>query len=247
MSKQEQAVLISGGSKGLGLSLVQDCLRRGWRVGTFSRRATPAVKKLAQEYPEAFHYFEGDLSSAALPAEAVQQMKARFGRLDALVNNAAIAHDGLLPTFPPERIAELVHVNITAGLQLTRECAREFLRMPAEVPKSVIQISSVVGITGFRGLSVYAATKSAMLGFTRSLARELGPANITVNAVLPGFLETEMSGSMSDSQRNQITRRTPMGRLGNGDDVAPLVAFLMGPEARFITGQYFVIDGGASC
>jgi 3-oxoacyl-[acyl-carrier protein] reductase len=130
---------------------------------------------------------------------------------------------------------------------MSREVTREFLRMPKSRPKWILNISSIVGLTGFRGLSVYSSTKSAMLGLTRSLARELGPANIVVNAVLPGFLTTEMSSSLEVDQRNQIVRRTPLGRLGNVEDVVPVVRFLLSPDSRFITGQYIIVDGGATC
>jgi 3-oxoacyl-[acyl-carrier protein] reductase len=203
--------------------------------------------ELSASAPDRFLHFCGDLSDPELPALAVQQTKNAFGGLDALINNAALAFDGVLATMPPASIHQLVQTNLTSALLMSREATREFLRIPKSRPKWILNISSIVGLTGFRGLSVYSSTKSAMLGLTRSLARELGPANIAVNAVLPGFLITEMSSSLEGKQREQIVRRTPLGRLGEVADVVPVVRFLLSPESRFITGQYIIVDGGATC
>jgi 3-oxoacyl-[acyl-carrier protein] reductase len=192
-------------------------------------------------------HFCGDLSDVQLAQRAVQQAKDKFGGLQALINNAALASGLMLAMMPSSQIHEVVQVNLTAALLLARECSREFLRQPLSRPKSILNISSIVGLRGFRGLSVYSSTKSALLGLTRSLARELGPANITVNAVLPGFLLTDMSSSLESRERDQIVRRTPLGRLGDVADVVPVVRFLLSSEGRFITGQCLVVDGGASC
>lgn len=247
MPDTPNAVLISGGSKGLGLSIAQHCLYAGWRVGTFSRTATPEIRRLVKQYPDALHYFEGDMADPGLADRAVGEMKSRFGGMNALINNAAIAHDGLLATLSPERIVQMVQINVVSSLLLSRACSREFLRLPVTSVKSIVSISSIASLNGFKGLSAYAATKAALLGMTRSLARELGPTKVTVNAVLPGFLATDMSKSLTSEQQEQIARRTPLGRLGTGDDVAPLVTFLIGPGGRFITGQSFIVDGGSSC
>jgi 3-oxoacyl-[acyl-carrier protein] reductase len=243
----ERVVLVSGGSRGLGLAIVEDCLTHGWRVATFSRSGSPRMEELAGQEPERFLHLLADQSDPNTAHRAVQAVKQKFGRLDALVNNAAVASDGTLAVARADRIQEMIGINLTAVALLSRECIREFLRSPRSVPKAIVSISSIVGLSGFRGLSIYSATKSAVLGLTRSLARELGPANITVNAVLPGFLTTEMSRGLGDAQRNQIVRRTPLERLGESADVTPTVRFLLGHESRFITGQCIVVDGGATC
>ena len=239
-------VLVSGGSKGLGLAIVEDCLRQGWSVATFSRSGSQRMDELSAEAPGCFLHFCGDLADPEFARFAVQRTKAAFGGLNVLINNAALAFDGVLATMPPASIQQLVQVNLTSTLLLSRECIREFLRLPAKAPKWILNISSIVGLSGFRGLSVYSSTKAAMLGLTRSLARELGPANITVNAVLPGFLITDMSRSLEGGQRDQIVRRTPLGRLGEVKDVVPIVRFLLSSDSRFVTGQCIVVDGGAT-
>jgi 3-oxoacyl-[acyl-carrier protein] reductase len=205
------------------------------------------VDDLLQEQPARFLHVRADQTDPDAARRVVELVKDRFGRLDAVVNNAAVAIDGVLALAPTDRIRHVIDVNLTAVSLLTRECVREFLRTPPAVPKSIVNISSIVGLAGFRGLSVYSATKSALLGFTRSLARELGPANVTVNAVLPGYLATEMSRTLDETQRRQILRRTPLGRLAEARDVVPVLRLLLGADGRFITGQCIVVDGGATC
>jgi 3-oxoacyl-[acyl-carrier protein] reductase len=243
----EKTVLVSGGSRGLGLAIVEDCLVHGWRVVTFSRSGSPRMAELTAEYAERFLHLQADQADLDAANSIVHAARQRFGHVDALVNNAAVAIDGVLALTPADRIRQVIDINVTAVSLLTRACVREFLRIPRSVPKSVINVSSIVALTGFRGLSIYSATKSALLGLTRSLARELGPANVTVNAVLPGYLTTQMSSALEQDQRTQIIRRTPLGRIGDPRDVTPVLRFLLGDEGRFITGQCIVVDGGATC
>jgi len=240
-------VLISGGSRGLGLALVQDCLRHGWNVATFSRSNTQEVEDLRTKYKDRFFYCVADQGAPQSAQFIVNSVRSALGGINALVNNAAIGRDGILASMPEDQIRQLVQTNLTSVLLLTRECIREFLRAPRSHPKTIVNISSIVSVTGFNGLSAYASTKSALLGMTRSLARELGRVNVTVNAVLPGFLETEMSHNLSERQRASIIRRTALGRLGKPSDITPLVRFLMSEQSRFITGQFFIADGGATC
>ena len=137
----------------------------------------------------------------------------------------------------------MLDVNLKASLILARECARIMLTQSAG---TIVNISSIIAQRGFSGLAAYAATKAGMIGMTKSLARELGPRGIRVNAVAPGFLDTEMSGSLEDRQRDQIIRRTPLGRLGTTEDVVSTVQFLTSEASQFITGQVISVDGGAS-
>ena len=167
----------------------------------------------------------------------------RFGSIDGLINNAGIAHDRVLALTTDQQIDQMLQINLRASIVLARECSRLML---AQNSGSIVNISSIIAHRGFSGLATYAATKAGMLGLTRSLARELGPRQIRVNAVAPGYLETDMSSGLDDHQKQQIIRRTPLGRLGTVHDVVPLVEFLLSPASQHITGQVFTVDGGAS-
>jgi 3-oxoacyl-[acyl-carrier protein] reductase len=165
----------------------------------------------------------------------------RFGQIDVLVNNAGMARDGVLGLVRDEDVDAVIDLNLKATIHITRTVSRRMLRQGSG---RIINISSIVGLSGYRGLSVYSATKAALDGFTRALARELGSRGISVNSVAPGYLRTEMSHGLDEAQLGQIARRTPAGRLGEPADVAAAVRFLASPEAGFITGQVLVVDGG---
>jgi 3-oxoacyl-[acyl-carrier protein] reductase len=235
--------MITGGSRGLGAALVETFLELGDSVATCSRSRTINVARWTDDerLVERFHYESVDLADHDACDEFVRGVIERFGRLDVLVNNAGVASDGLLPLLPDEQIDELIDLNLRATIQITRRVAR---RMLVQRSGRIINVSSIIGLAGYRGLSVYSATKAALDGFTRSLARELSSRGITVNSVAPGYLRTEMSHGLSEEQLSQIVRRTPVGRLGEPEDVAAAVRFLASPEARFITGHVLVVDGG---
>ena len=237
----QPVVVVSGGSRGLGQSIVADLRRRGYRVATFSRRPSTFIED--QREQDGFHYAAVDAADGNALQHFVAGVLQRWGQVDGLVNNAGLAAEGVLATAREEDIARMLDVNLKASILLAKECVRPMLLRSSG---TIINISSIIAERGFRGLSAYAATKAGMLGFTRSLAREVGARGIRVNAIAPGFLETEMSDSLSPQQRSQITRRTPLGRLGTPEDVTPVVAFLLSQESRYITGQVLTVDGGAS-
>ena len=238
-------IVVSGGSRGLGQGIVRRLLEVGHCVATFSRKASAFIDELSghAELSERFFYETVDARRADSLRDFVQRANNKFGRIDALVNNAGVAHEGVLPLAGQQQIDQMLDVNLKAALVLTKECSRLMLDQESG---SIINISSVVGQRGFAGLAVYSATKAALDGMTRALARELGPRNIRVNTIAPGYLETEMSGSLTDSQRQRIIRRTPLGRLGSVDDIVPWIEFLLSPDSRFLTGQVITVDGGAT-
>ena len=235
--------LISGGSRGLGLALVERFLARGDGVATFSRSGSPALDALAAAHRDRLLTARVDAADAAAIRGFVEHAVARFGRIDHCIANAAIAHEGVLATTSDAAIDEMLAVNLKGSIVLVRECVRQMLVQPPPSP-SITVISSVVASRGSPGLAVYAATKAGLEGFARNLARELGPRGIRVNAVAPGFLETELSASLSPENRSRIARRTALGRLGTPADVVGAIEFLTSPDAAFITGQVLTIDGG---
>ena len=236
--------LISGGSRGLGLAIIERLLARGDRVATFSRTGSPALAALAAAHPDRLHAESLDGTDSAAVIGFVGRVVERFGGLDHCIANAAIAHEGVLATMRDDQIDSLLTVNVKASIVLVRECVRQMLaRSPAPDP-SITLVSSIVASRGSPGLSVYAATKAALEGFARSLAREVGPRGIRVNAIAPGFLETDLSATLSADNRTRIARRTALGRLGTTADVVGAIEFLTSPAAAFITGQVLTIDGG---
>ena len=236
--------LISGGSRGLGLALVEHLLGRGDRVATFSRSGSVALDALAAAHPGRLVAERLDVADSAAITGFVSRLVDRFGGLDHCIANAAVAHEGVLATVRDDEIDSMLAVNLRGAIIFIRECVRQMLAGSPAPDRSVTVISSVVAENGSPGLSVYAATKAALEGFARSLARELGPRGIRVNAIAPGFMETELSGSLPPAQRDRIARRTALGRLGQPADVVGAVDFLTGRRAGFVTGQVWGIEGG---
>ena len=251
--------LISGGSRGLGLAIVEALLARGDRVATFSRSGSPALSALAAAHPDQLHVEQLDASDSPAIQAFVKRAAAQFGWIDHCIANAAIAHEGVLATTRDDEIDAMLAVNVKGSIVLVRECVRQMLVQPTqEAPSgsegsrpggsthpSVTLISSVVAARGSPGLSVYAATKAALEGFGISLAREVGPRGVSVNIVAPGFLETDLSAPLSPENRERIARRTALGRLGTAADVVGTVLFLTTGASGFLTGQVIAADGGA--
>ncbi len=241
-----RVAVITGGSKGLGAGLVEAYLDAGYCVETCSRSSTDQVRAWENDpqLKERFHFAAADVSKADDADRFVKDAAKRWGRIDVLVNNAGVAREGVIGLFADEALDQVVDLNLKGTVYVTRAASRVMLRQRAG---SIVNISSVVGLSGYRGLSVYGATKAALDGFTRALARELGSRGITVNSVAPGYLRTEMTHGLDEEQMTQISRRTPMGRLGEPSDVARAVLFLTDPANNYLTGQVIVVDGGLTC
>ncbi len=240
-----RVVVVSGGSRGLGLAVVEHFLAKGEVVCTFARKPTPAIEAHAtDESTRARLLFQVcDAADRQQVQQLVRTVLVRFGRIDLLVNNAGLARDGLLTLASYRDIDQMIDVNQRGMLYLTRACLRAMIRARSGC---IVNVSSVIGLRGFRGLAAYAGTKAAMDAVTRALAREVGALGIRVNSVAPGYLETEMTHGLSAPQLEQIARRTPLGRLGSPEDVVRVIDFLASEAAAFVTGQVIVVDGGLS-
>lgn len=239
-------VLLTGGTKGLGLAFVEALLAAGYAVATCARSAErgEGLDALVARFGTRLTYSRLDVSDTDAVSDFVKQACADHGvkRPYAVVNNAGVARDGVLATLPSIEIRRMVDINLIGAMEMTRAAVQLMLRHGGT--GRIINISSIIGSHGYNGLAPYAATKAGLDGFTRSLSREVGRRGITVNSVAPGYMETEMSSSLQPERRQQIIRRTPLGRLGRVEDVVPMVRFLLSPEAAFITGQVITIDGG---
>jgi 3-oxoacyl-[acyl-carrier protein] reductase len=235
-------VLISGGTRGVGLAIARKLATEGFCVFALGRKESDGLNAAIAEFPAGvLNCVPFDLANLDVIPDLIREMKAEHGPLYGLVNNAALGTDGLLSNMHNSDIERLVKLNTIAPILLTKYAVRA---MMTEGQGRIVNISSIIGFTGYSGLSVYGATKASMLGFTRSLAREVGKLGVTVNAVAPGFMDTEMTGSMTDAQRAKIAGRAALRRLVDVEDVANSVAFLMSDAAKNITGTTITVDAG---
>jgi 3-oxoacyl-[acyl-carrier protein] reductase len=241
-------VMVTGASRGLGLAIAQTLAAEGYRVIAIARtesdgfRAAHAALGAAdQARPGALHFCSFDLAEISAISELVSGLRAQFGPIYGLVNNAGIGTARVLAMTRDDEIDRMVRLNTVSPIVLTKYVLRS---MMIERAGRIVNISSIVSATGYSGLSAYAATKASMIGFTRSLAREIGELDITVNAIAPGFAATEMTGDLSEDDRARIARRSALRRLIEPRDVAGAVSFLLSDRARNITGTTLTVDAG---
>ena len=235
-------VLVTGGSRGIGLAIGKRLVAgAGYNVIAAARRESDELKAAIAESDGRLHFRSCDLAVVdAIPAFA-KLVRDEFGPTYGLVNNAGLGTEGLLATMHNSEIESLVQLNVLSPIILTKYVARQ---MMADGAGRIINISSIIATTGYNGLSVYGATKAAATGFTRSLAREVGKLGITVNAIAPGFIDTELTHNLSDDGRKRIAGRSALRRLPETDDVARMVEYLLGEGGRNVTGTVFTIDAG---
>jgi 3-oxoacyl-[acyl-carrier protein] reductase len=245
--KGMRSVLVTGGSRGLGLAIAQKLAAAGYRTiavaRTKNKEITAAIAQAERAGQGALHFVPFDLGKIDDIPALVRNLRKEFGALYGLVNNAALGLSGTLALMHHSKIEEMVRLNTLSPIVLTKYVVRS---MMADGAGRIVNVASIVAFTGASGVSAYAATKASMLGFTRSLAREVGPLGITVNAVAPGVLDTDMTHVLTDEQRVQIARRSALNRLAEVEDVANTVEFLLSDKARNITGTVVTVDAGAT-
>ena len=239
-------VVVTGGSRGIGLVIARRLAASGYRVVAVARRESEALLNAITDTAkrgEALHFHSCDLDDLSTLHALVNDIRGTYGPIYGLVNNAALGTAGMLSNMSEAEMARLVQLNILSPMILTKYLSRS---MMTRREGRIVNISSVVGLRGYRGLSVYSATKAALLGFTRSLARELGPLGITVNAIAPGFVDTDMTQAMGDDERERITHRSALRRMTRAEDIASAVDFLLGDGASNVTGTVMVVDAGST-
>jgi 3-oxoacyl-[acyl-carrier protein] reductase len=240
-------IVVTGGSRGLGLGIARRLAAAGYRVVAVARKTTKPLASAIEEAKDAgageLHFIPFDLGDIKAIPSLIQRIRKDFGPIYGLINNAAIGTEGALAIMHNSQIEELVRINTVSPIVLTKYAVRSMLSAGGG---RIVNVASIIGFTGYSGLSVYGATKASMLGFTRSLAREVGRHGVNVNAVAPGFIATDMTQSLDAEQRGQVARRSALRRLPEVDDVANAVEFLLGDKAKNITGTVLTVDAGST-
>jgi 3-oxoacyl-[acyl-carrier protein] reductase len=238
-------VIVTGGSRGLGLGIARKLALEEYRVIAIARNETDQLASAIQDAERvnrgSIHFVSFDLADIESIAPLVKTLRKDFGPIYGLVNNAGISFDGALSLMPTSKIEQLVRLNTLSPIILTKCVVRS---MMAEGTGRIVNIASITGFSGHTGLSVYSATKASLIGFTRSLAREVGRMGVNVNSVAPGFVDTEMTRELNEEQREQIARRSSLRRMTEIDDVANAVEFLLGCKSKNITGTVLTVDAG---
>jgi 3-oxoacyl-[acyl-carrier protein] reductase len=240
-----QNVIVTGGSRGLGLAMARTLAAAGYRVIAIARGSTEelttASRAAADGARGAIEFRACDLSDFGQIRPLVKTLRADFGPIYGLVNNAGLGASGILSNMRDEDIQRMIQLNTVSPILLSKYVVRS---MMAQREGRIINVASIVASTGYSGLSVYSATKASLIGFTRSLAREVGQLGITVNAIAPGFIATEMTHELNESQREQIARRSALKRMADPIDVARSIEFLLGDGGRNVTGTTLTVDAG---
>ena len=244
MRFENQVAVVTGAGRGIGHAIAMRLANEGARVACVSRTESNA-KKTADEInatrPDTARAYAVDVADHATVQKVGAQILEDFGKIDILVNNAGVTRDGLSMRMPVEDWDTVINTNLKGAFNFVQAVQRAMIKQRGG---RIINISSVIGLIGNAGQTNYAASKAGLIGFTKSLARELASRNVTVNAVAPGFITTDMTAGLSEEIKRTIHARIPLGRIGQPEDVASAVAFLASAEANYITGQVFCVDGG---
>jgi 3-oxoacyl-[acyl-carrier protein] reductase len=239
-----KVAIITGSSRGIGVGIATELARLGAKVvinHRNSEEAAQAVKQAIEAAGGEALVSQADVSQADEAQRLVKETLDAFGRVDILVNNAGTTRDNLIMRMKDEDWDLVLQTNLTSAYHCSKAVVRPMMRQRGG---RIISISSVVGLAGQEGQTNYAASKAGLIGFSKSLAREIGSRNITVNVVAPGFVPTALTNVLSEELTNSIIERTPLGKMGTVEDIACAVAFLASDQAGFITGQVLTVDGG---
>ncbi|MCB0657500.1 MAG: 3-oxoacyl-[acyl-carrier-protein] reductase [Saprospiraceae bacterium] len=239
-----KVTLITGGTRGIGKGIVETFAQAGSQVAFTYRSSSAAADHLVKSLASTGVNIKGYASDAAdyqQAEELVKQVLADFGTIDVLINNAGITRDTLMLRMSEQQWDEVIHTNLKSAFNLTKQVLRPMMKARSG---SIINMSSVVGVFGNAGQANYAASKAGMIGFTKSIAKEIGSRNIRCNAIAPGFIETEMTGELSEETMKQYLQNIPLNRLGKVEDVAQLALFLASDASAYITGQVLSVCGG---
>ena len=244
MSLQGKCALVTGGSRGIGRAVCLELARQGARVAVnYAGNAAAAeetVRACEALGAEAFA-IQADVADAAASEAMVKEVLARFGRLDILVNNAGVTRDGLMPMMKEADWDAVLDTNLKGAFHCMKAVYRPMMKQKYG---RIVNLSSIVGLRGNAGQANYAASKAGLIGLTKSMAKELAARNVTVNAVAPGFIDTDMTAALPEKAREAMLTTIPMGRLGQAEDVAQAVAFFAGDASAYVTGQVLCVDGG---
>ena len=244
MRFENQVAIVTGAGRGIGHAVALRLAREGARVASVSRSEANAQRtadEINAEHPDASKAYAVDVADHAAVQRTGAQILHDFGRVDILVNNAGVTRDGLSMRMSIEDWEIVIDTNLRGAFSFSQAVMRS---MTKQRSGRIINISSISGLTGNAGQANYAASKAGLLGLTKTLARELASRSITVNAIAPGLIVTDMTQDLPDQVKEAILAKIPLGKFGEGEDVAAAVAFLAAPEARYITGQVLTVDGG---
>lgn len=236
---ENQKILVTGGTSGIGKSIALKFLEEGAEVAIFGRNASVGAA-LAEEHPHLFFY-QVDVEQSEEVRKGVEQVLKQFGTIDCLVNNAGITRDQLFIKMKENDWDQVMDINIKSCFLVTQALMRTMIKARSG---RIINISSVVGLTGNAGQVNYASSKAAIIGFTKALAKEVASRNILVNCIAPGFIETPMTDQLNEKQKEETLAQIPLKRLGTGDEVADVALFLASSLSSYLTGQVIVVDGG---